>query len=197
MAKEPEDREARVEIIASHVREILETMNEADRESLRETPNRVARMYMDEIYRNGDPLEKVLSAVFVEKTQAREMIVVRDIPFVAWCEHHMLPYFGRAHVGYLPHGGIVGLSKIARLVQAAGRGFTVQERVTDRIADTLDKVLEPNGVIVVIECVHTCMVVRGVKAYTSKTVTAALRGIYRDSEAARAEFYDILGRCGR
>jgi len=191
------DLAQREEIIASHIKEILETMDEADREGLQGTPERVARMLMEEVYCNGDPLEAELDALFVEKTSAREMIIVSDIPFASWCEHHMVPYFGLAHVGYVPHEGLVGLSKIARLVQAAGRGFTIQERVTDKVADALDHVMSPSGVIVVIEATHTCMVVRGVKAYSAKTTTSAIRGVFRDSEAARVEFFSLLQRSSR
>lgn len=188
------DLAEREEIIASHFKEILETMDESTREGLVGTPERVARMFMEEIYCNGDPLEAELDALFVEKTSAREMIIVMDIPFASWCEHHLVPYMGLAHVGYIPHSGLVGLSKIARLVQAAGRGFTIQERVTDRVADALDKVLKPSGVIVVIEAIHTCMIVRGIKAYPAKTATSAIRGVFRDSEAARVEFFALLQR---
>ena len=193
----PKEREARVELIASHIAEILGIMDEDIREGLEGTPERVARMYMDELYRNGDPLEKELTTIFVEETVAREMIVLDHVPFYSFCEHHLIPYFGYAHVGYLPHKGLVGLSKIARLVYAAGRGFTIQERVTDRIADALDRVLHPMGVIVVVQATHTCMVVRGAKAVGSGTTTSALRGIFRDSEAARAEFYSIAYGNGR
>lgn len=192
----PKDREARIEIIATHVKEILETMDEDLREGLQGTPERVARMYMDEVYCPHDPLEKVLSTIFIEETMAREAVVLDHIPFCSWCEHHMIPYFGYAHVGYIPHKGLIGLSKIARLVTAAGRGLTIQERVTDRIADALDNVLSPMGVIVVIRATHTCMVVRGAKAVGSATTTSALRGMYRDSEAARAEFFAIVQQGG-
>ncbi len=193
----PKEREARIEIIASHIKEILETMDEDLREGLKGTPMRVARMLMDEIYCGHDPLKKVLSTIFVEEVVTREMVVLDHIPFYSWCEHHMIPYFGHAHVGYIPHKGLVGLSKVARLVTAAGRGLTIQERVTDHIADVLDNVLQPMGVIVAIQAVHTCMVVRGAKAIGSTTTTSALRGVFRDSEAARAEFFSIIGGIGR
>lgn len=193
----PKDRESRMEIIASHVHDILETIDEHDREGLKGTPERVARMYMDEIYCSGDPLEDELKTLFVEETIAREAVILDHIPFCSWCEHHLLPYVGVAHVGYIPHSGLIGLSKIARLVTAAGRGFTIQERVTDRIADALDRKLSPMGVVVVIRAMHTCMVARGAKAIGSYTTTSALRGMYRDSEAARAEFFSIVYGNGR
>lgn len=192
----PKEREARIELIASHIAEILGIMDEDQREGLEGTPERVARMYMDELFNPHDPLEKELSAMFVEETNTRGLIALDHIPFCSFCEHHMIPYFGHAHVGYIPHGGFVGLSKVARLVTAAGRGFSIQERLTDRIADALESVLKPVGVIVVIQAVHTCMVVRGVKAVGCTTNTSALRGLFRDSEAARAEFFSVVYRNG-
>ena len=193
------EREDRITVIASHVQAILETIDEHDREGLEKTPERVARYYVDELYCSGNALEEELNTVFVEETTAREMITVMNIPFSSMCEHHLLPYFGRVHIAYIPHKGVVGLSKLARLAQAAGRGFSIQERVTDRIADALNNKLSPAGVIVVIDCVHTCMIVRGVHAIGSRTVTSALRGVFRDSEAARTEFYAVLNgskNCG-
>jgi GTP cyclohydrolase I len=183
----------RKEVVEYHIKEILEALDEPLREGLAGTPERVARMYMEEIYRREDPLAEELNRIFPEETEAREMIVVRDVPFASWCEHHLIPYYGRAHVGYVPSGKLIGLSKIARLVTAAGKGLTIQERVTDRVADAIDKVLKPSGVVVVIEATHTCMVVRGARAIGSNTVTSAIRGLFRDSEAARAEFYALAG----
>lgn len=189
-----ESYEARLEIIASHVQEILVTMDEPAREGIKETPMRVARMYMDEVYHRTDPLEDELSKVFGEVSSTREMIVIQDIPVYSYCEHHMLPWFGVAHVGYVPNGMILGLSKVARLVQAAGTGLTIQERVTDRVADAIDTKLRPYGVIVVVKATHTCMVSRGVKAGKDcHTLTSAVRGIFRDGEASRAEFFSMIG----
>lgn len=188
----PVQRAERIEIIAARMTEILETMDEMDREGIEGTPERMARMFMDEVYCPGNPLEEVLNTVFVEKTHNREMVTIDHIPFCSWCEHHMLPYFGYAHVAYIPHSGLIGLSKIARLVEAAGQGLTIQERVTDRVADALDNKLQPSGVAVVIRATHTCMIARGVKAVGSMTTTSAIRGVFRDSEAARAEFFSIV-----
>lgn len=190
------DREARIEIIENAVATILEAMNEDLREGLEHTPRRVAEMLIDEVCRDGDPLERELSTMFIEEKIVREQIIVKDIPFFGMCEHHMIPYFGKAHIGYIPKASIVGISKLVRLVQAASRGFTIQERVTERIADALELKLQPIGVVVVIEAVHTCMVVRGVKAIGSSTTTSALRGIYRDSEGARAEFFSLKAQGG-
>jgi len=187
------DYKARCELIEEHVKAILEIMDEPMRPGLDDTPNRVARMYMDEVYRNGDALTKELDAVFPEKTSSKEMVILQDLPVKAWCEHHMIPYFGMAYVGYIPTGQLLGLSKVARLVAAAGRGFSIQERVTDQIADAMMQKLQPYGVIVVIKCLHTCMVVRGVEAPTSRTVTSSVRGIFRDSESTRSEFLSLIG----
>jgi GTP cyclohydrolase I len=185
--------EDRLHIIEGGVREILEMIDEPEREGIKETPTRVARMWMDEIYHRGNPLEDELNKVFMEVSEAREMIIVRDIELRSWCEHHCLPWFGVAHVGYIPNGGIIGLSKIARLVQAAGTGLTIQERVTENIANALDKKMKPFGVIVVISAVHTCMVARGVKASKDcRTLTSAIRGVFRDSEATRSEFFSMI-----
>jgi GTP cyclohydrolase I len=183
----------RIQIIEGYIKEILETIDEPDREGIRETPNRVARMFMDEIYHRGNALEEQLSKTFTEPSETREMIVVKDIPVYSFCEHHILPWFGSADVGYIPNGSVLGLSKIARLVQAAGIGLTIQERVTDNIANALDKKMRPYGVIVVIRATHTCMVSRGVKAGGDcSTVISAIRGVFRDSEAARNEFFSMI-----
>jgi len=189
-----QDYRARFKIIENAVTTILETMDEDLREGLEHTPRRVAEMYLKEVRREGDPLEKELSTMFVEEKIVRGQIVLKDLPFSSFCEHHMLPYFGKAAIGYVPKTKVVGISKLARLVQAAGKGFTIQERVTERIADALEMKLEPIGVIVVIEAVHTCMVVRGARAVGSSTLTSALRGLYRDSEGARAEFFSLAER---
>lgn len=191
----PSDLTDRQEVIEFHIKEILEALDEELKDDLQGTPARVARMYMEELFTKGkDPLEAALSKTFPEETTAREMIVVRDIPFSSWCSHHMVPFFGRAHVAYIPNSRILGLSKVARLVQAASKGLHIQEKVTDDIANALNKVLRPTGIIVVMEAVHMCMVVRGAKATGSSTVTSSLRGLFRDSPAARAEFYANVDR---
>jgi len=194
MNHKQQDYEQRLEIIEGAVESILEAMNENLREGLKGTPRRVARMLLEEVCRDGDPLERELAALFVEEKIVRELIVVKNIPFYSMCEHHMIPYFGRAHLGYIPKTKVVGISKLARLVQAASRGFTIQERVTERIADAIEGKLEPIGVAVMIDAVHTCMVVRGIKAIGSSTVTSAVRGLFRDSEGARAEFFSCIRR---
>jgi GTP cyclohydrolase I len=130
-------------------------------------------------------------ALFHEKHES--MILVRDIEIYSLCEHHMLPFYGRAHVAYLPNGKIVGLSKIPRVVDVFARRLQVQERLTDQVADALMRVLEPQGVGVVVEAYHLCMMMRGVEKQNSKTITSALRGSFRDDAKTREEFLRLVG----
>lgn len=176
-----------VPTIADATHDILEAIGEdPTREGLRNTPQRVARMYA-ELFEglHADPAA-VLSAVFEE--DHREMVIVRDIPFYSMCEHHLLPFHGVAHFGYLPDGKIVGLSKIARLVDCLSRRPQVQERLSGQIVDIFCEVLEPLGAGVVMEAEHLCMTMRGIKKAGSRMVTSALRGCFRDSPQTRAEF---------
>ena len=175
--------------IESAVRDILSAIGEdPDRDGLSETPSRVARMYM-EIFQglNGEP-DIHLETTFDHAHD--EMIVVRDIPFYSMCEHHLLPFFGRATVGYIPNERIVGLSKLARVVEHLARRPQVQERLTCQIADRIEQVLDPTGVAVTLEAEHTCMTMRGVKKPGSKMVTSVTRGVFRNNPATRAEFFD-------
>lgn len=174
-----------------HIREILKLIGEnVEREGLQETPARVARMY-EEIFAGYsiDPRD-VLGVTFDE--QHEELVIVKDIVYYSQCEHHMAPFFGRAHIGYVPSGKIAGLSKLARLVEAITRKLQVQERITSQIADTLEEVLQPHGVMVVVEGEHLCMCARGVKKPGSNTVTSAVRGQFRRSAALRSEFLGLL-----
>ena len=155
--------------------------------SIRDTPDRVARMY-DEIFAGlvVDPAD-VLDVVFEESHD--ELVLIRDIPFASICEHHLVPFVGRAHVGYLPNeaGEVTGLSKLARLVDLVARRPTLQERITATVADTLEKALSPRGVIVIIEAEHYCMTMRGIRKPGAVTVTSAVRGLMRDDARTRAE----------
>jgi len=181
------------EQIEFHVREILKLIGEnVEREGLLETPARVTRMY-EEIYAGYavDPRD-VLGVTFDE--QHEELVIVKDIVYYSQCEHHMAPFFGKAHIGYIPSGKIAGLSKLARLVEAVSRKLQVQERITTQIADILEEVLQPHGVMVVVEGEHLCMCARGVKKPGSKTVTSAVRGEFRKSPALRSEFLELLNR---
>lgn len=179
------------EKVEYHVREILKLIGEdVEREGLIETPARVARMY-EEIFAGYeiDPRD-VLGVTFEEDHE--ELVIVKDIVYFSQCEHHMAPFFGKAHIGYIPSGRIAGLSKLARLVEAVTRRLQVQERITSQIADILEEVLEPQGVIVVVEGEHMCMCARGVKKPGSKTITSAVRGTFRTDAASRAEFLSLI-----
>jgi GTP cyclohydrolase IA len=175
------------------VREILLALGEdPDRDGLRETPARVARAYAEQFSGLSQHAEDVLGTVF--DADHDELILVRDIEVYSTCEHHLVPFFGVAHVAYIPNekGQITGLSKLARLVDVYARRPQVQERMTSQIADALMRVLEPRGALVVIEAEHLCMSMRGVRKPGAKTVTSAVRGIIRDSARTRAEAMSLL-----
>lgn len=177
--------------IENAVKEILAAVGEdPDREGLLETPARVARMYA-EVFSglHLDP-SRHLKKVFQE--QYDEMVLVRDIAFNSTCEHHLLPFLGVAHVGYIPRGKVVGLSKLARVVEEVSRRPQVQERMTHQIADMMSTELDPKGVIVVIEAEHTCMSIRGIRKPGSLTVTSAVRGLFKDNEPSRAEAMSLI-----
>jgi GTP cyclohydrolase I len=170
------------------VREILEAIGEdPDRDGLQRTPVRVARMFAETMCGLGEDPASHLTTVF--EAGHDEMVMVRDMPFASTCEHHLVPFIGVAHVAYVPgpSGNITGLSKIARLVDGFARRPQVQERLTTQIADALGAVLEPTGVLVVIEAEHLCMSIRGVRKPGSLTVTSAVRGLFRDDARSRAE----------
>lgn len=179
------------EQIEHHVKEILRLIGEdVDREGLQETPARVTRMY-EEIFGGYevDPRD-VLGVTFDEAHE--ELVIVKDITYYSLCEHHMAPFFGKVHIGYIPSGQVAGLSKLARLVEAVTRRLQVQERVTANIADIMEEVLKPHGVMVVVEGEHLCMCSRGVKKPGSKTVTMSTRGSFKDDAAQRAEFLSLI-----
>ncbi|MFF3671056.1 GTP cyclohydrolase I FolE [Microtetraspora malaysiensis] len=182
--------------IEKAVREILLAIGEdPDRDGLRNTPARVARAYTEQFAGLGQRPEDALTTMF--DADHDEMVLVKDIEVMSTCEHHLLPFHGVAHVGYTPNakGQITGLSKLARLVDVYARRPQVQERMTSQIADGLMRVLEPRGVIVVIEAEHMCMSMRGVRKPGAKTITSAVRGDFRTSESTRAEAMSlILGR---
>ena len=175
------------------VREILLAIGEdPDRDGLTETPARVARAYAEQFSGLSQHPEDVLDTVF--DADYDELILVRDIEVYSICEHHLVPFFGRAHVAYIPNekGQITGLSKLARLVDVYARRPQVQERMTSQIADALMRVLEPRGALVVIEAEHLCMSMRGVRKPGAKTVTSAVRGSIRDNASTRAEAMSLL-----
>lgn len=174
------------------VRMILEAIGEdPDREGLRETPQRVARMYEEIFYGLYEDPAACLQKYFTENHE--EMVLVRDIPLYSVCEHHLLPFVGMAHVAYIPRSGnITGLSKLARVVEGFARRPQLQERLTSQIANAIMKRLEPRGVLVVIEAEHMCMTMRGVKKPGAKTVTSAVRGIFEQNPATRAEAFALI-----
>lgn len=177
---------------AGHVHSMLVAMGEdPTRPGLVKTPARVEAAYqwLTRGY-SMSVTDEVGSAVFEEPHE--NMILVRDIELYSMCEHHLLPFFGRAHVAYLPNGRIVGLSKIPRIVEIFSRRLQVQERLTDQVADALMEVLSPQGVGVVIEAVHLCMMMRGVEKQNSRTVTSALRGVFRNDAMTRQEFLGLV-----
>ena len=181
--------------IEEGVRLILEGVGEdPDREGLRETPARVARMYEEVFAGLSENPARHFEVTFDEHHE--EMVLVKDIPFYSMCEHHLVPFFGKAHVAYIPatDGRICGLSKLARLVEAFAKRPQVQERLTSQIADTLIEQLNPQGVIVVLEAEHMCMSMRGVKKPGSQTVTSAVRGVFEKSAPARSEALSLILR---
>ncbi|HEY2805492.1 MAG TPA: GTP cyclohydrolase I FolE [Gemmatimonadales bacterium] len=174
------------------VYEMLKRLGEdPEREGLKKTPGRVAKAmeWMTSGYKM-DPMELLKKAIFHEKHES--MILVRDIELYSMCEHHMLPFFGRAHIAYIPNGQIVGLSKLARLVDVYARRLQVQERMTDQICAAMQCTLNPEGVGVIIEAYHLCMMMRGVEKQNSRTVTSAVRGVFRDDARTREEFLRLV-----
>lgn len=175
------------EKIEKAVTMIIEAIGEdPNREGLIDTPKRVARMY-EEVFQglNQDPKE-YFATIFGEDHE--ELVLVKAIPFYSMCEHHLVPFYGFAHVGYIPRGGkVTGLSKLARAVEAVAKRPQLQERITTTIADAINETLDPHGVIVVVEAEHMCMTMRGVKKPGSKTVTSAVRGVFAKDASARSE----------
>jgi GTP cyclohydrolase I len=174
--------------MASLVRKQLELLGEdPDRDGLQKTPERVARSlsWLTRGY-GVDARDVIGDALF--DVDSEGMVMVRDIELYSLCEHHMLPFYGKAHIAYIPNGRVVGLSKLARLVEVFARRLQVQERLTEQIAQALEDVLAPRGVGVVVEAAHLCMMMRGVEKQNSKTITSALRGCFRDDGRTRDEF---------
>lgn len=180
------------EKIAAHVREILKLLGEdTEREGLLKTPERVAKamQFMTKGYAQ-DGVEIIKSAVFDEEYQ--QMVLIKDIELYSSCEHHMLPFIGKAHVAYIPNGKITGLSKIARVVETYARRLQVQERLTVQIRDCIQEALNPLGVAVVIEAMHTCMQIRGVQKSNAVTTTSAFSGAFLTSARTRNEFLNLI-----
>lgn len=186
------------EIDTNTIRESVEKMlaafgEDPQRQGLKNTPERVARMYVELLsgYRT-DPIALVNDAIF--DVNYDEMVIVRDIEFYSLCEHHMLPFLGRAHVAYMPKGRVIGLSKIPRIVDLFSRRLQVQEQLTRQIADFLMELLHPRGVAVVIEAIHLCSMIRGVKKHDTRMTTSSMLGAFRNNMATRMEFLDNISR---
>lgn len=178
-------------IIETAAASIIKAIGEdPQREGLRGTPRRIAEMYA-EIFSglDQDPREELQVGFEVGH---QEMVIARDIPFYSMCEHHLLPFYGVAHIGYIPTGRVVGISKLARVVDILARRPQLQERLTTQIADTIVEVLEPQGVAVILQAEHLCMIMRGIKKPGSNIITSAMRGLFRQSAATRAEFLNLI-----
>ena len=182
------------EEIQKAISNILQAVGEnPEREGLKRTPERVARMYGELLagYK-ADPIAVVNEAIFDVKYD--EMVIVRDVEFYSLCEHHLLPFMGRVHVAYIPDGKVLGLSKIPRIVDIFARRLQVQERMTRQIADLIRDLLHPQGVGVVVEALHLCMMMRGVQKHNARMTTSAMHGAFRSNLATRQEFLEIIGR---
>ena len=179
------------EKIQKAVTMILEAIGEnPEREGLRETAQRVARMYAELTSGYNDSAKTHLSKVFTAENA--EVVLEKDITFHSLCEHHMLPFFGKVHIAYIPNGKVVGLSKLARVVETFARRLQIQEQMTNQIADAINDELSPKGVFVIIEAEHTCMTMRGIKKIGSKTVTVATRGEFKDNLQMQKNIQELI-----
>jgi len=186
--------EVNIEAVKKIISELLQAIGEdPSREGLKNTPDRVARMYLELLAGYRDIPAKVVNGALFE-VQYDEMVIVRDIEFYSMCEHHMLPFIGRAHVAYIPNGKVLGLSKIPRIVDMYARRLQVQERMTRQIADFISDLLKPQGVAVVVEAMHLCSMMRGVKKHDARMTTSAMHGAFRANLATRQEFLDNISR---
>jgi GTP cyclohydrolase I len=186
------DEAALVATVAPEVKKMLEALGEdPSREGLLKTPERFAKAmgFLTSGY-SMDPCAVINGAIFHERYD--EMILVKDIEIYSLCEHHLLPFFGKVHIAYIPDGKIVGLSKLARLAEVYARRLQVQERMTEQIASTINEMLEPKGVAVVVEAKHMCMVMRGVQKQNSWMTTSSMLGVFRDNQATRKEFLSLI-----
>lgn len=190
----PYDRNRIEQFIAAHVTSILRLVGEdVQRDGIKDTPKRVARMYVDELLAGYKVDVEAIVKTFQDDGYS-QIVAVKDIPFYSLCEHHMLPFKGLAHVGYLPDGKVLGLSKFARIVDAIASRLQIQERMTKQIADTIQAGLRPKGVMVVIEAEHMCMTMRGVQKPSSTMVTSMVTGVFETDASTKAEFLSMIGR---
>jgi GTP cyclohydrolase I len=166
--------------------------DDPSREGLADTPRRVAKAYKEFYKGYAENPHDILERVFEEVEGYRDMVLVRDIPFYSHCEHHMVPFVGKAHIGYYPSKGVVGLSKLARIVDVYARRLQTQETMTAQIADVIEEVLEPRGIAILVEAEHMCMSMRGVQKHGSSTMTTQYRGIFRDDPAEQVRFFTMV-----
>ena len=186
-------RPSRAEAEAAIRTLILWAGDDPDREGLRATPERVARSYEEFFSGYGLDPEEILARTFEETEGYDDMVVLRDIRFESYCEHHMVPIIGTAHIGYLPRNRVVGISKLARIIEIFSKRLQIQEKMTAQIATTIDRVLRPQGVAVVIQAEHQCMTTRGIHKPGVSMVTSQMIGVFRENEATRKEFLSIIG----
>lgn len=183
-----------IETATRLIRELIEAVGEdPEREGLKNTPDRVARMYTELLSGYTAEPERIVNGALFDITYD-EMVIVRDIEFYSLCEHHLLPFIGRAHVAYIPAGKVIGLSKIPRIVDMYARRLQIQERMTRQIADFVQTTLQPQGVAVVVEAMHMCAMMRGVKKHDARMTTSAMHGSFRANLATRQEFLDNISR---
>ncbi len=183
-----------IETTSRIIRELIEAVGEdPEREGLKNTPDRVARMYTELLSGYTAEPERIVNGALFDIAYD-EMVIVRDIEFYSLCEHHMLPFIGRAHVAYIPKGKVIGLSKIPRIVDMYARRLQIQERMTRQIADFVQEILKPQGVAVVVEAMHMCAMMRGVKKHDARMTTSAMHGSFRANLATRQEFLDNISR---
>jgi GTP cyclohydrolase I len=190
MSESPESPDPIEPLVAQMLKELGE---DAGRDGLLRTPTRVARAmrFFTQGYQQ-DPVAILNDALF--DVSYDEMVIVKDVDFYSLCEHHMLPFFGRAHIAYVPNGKVLGLSKIPRLVEMYSRRLQVQERLTTQVAETLQRVLDPKGVAVVVESIHLCMMMRGVQQQNASAVTSSVHGVFEKDPKTRQEFMDLIRR---
>ncbi len=173
--------------VEAAIKELLLAIGEnPNREGLQKTPTRVAKFYKEWLEYDKEPEATAFSASY------DNMVIVKDIPFYSLCEHHMIPFVGKAHIGYIPNGKVLGLSKVVRILNKYARRLQIQEKLTDEIADDLEKSVNAAGVMVVIEAEHLCMSMRGVRTPGTKTITSAIRGVFKNEDAPRNEFLKLI-----
>ena len=174
-------------MIEESVRNLLQSIGESpSREGLRDTPKRVAKAYA-KFFEGYSMDPKLILGTTFDDDKHQEIVIVKNIQFYSHCEHHMVPFFGKAHITYIPNGKVVGISKLARLLECYARRLQIQERLTSQIADTIDEVLNPLGVMVILDAEHMCMTSRGIEKPGTTTITSAVRGVFKDKPEARAE----------